>query len=90
MSPALIPPLPPAIPLPAEEPRLAGGLLTEAEALALPANELATAAPLRCAEPTCAAPPRDGTVRVVMQEIHFTCLGGHWNALGTTAWQEAA
>ena len=63
-------------------------LLTEAEQLARPQNELAGAAPIRCAG--CNAPPDGASIRVVMQEIHFTCARGHWNALGSSEWAEAA
>ncbi len=72
---------------PALRPR---ALLTEAEALALPANELDPPHPLRCAAAECAAPAQAGSARAVMQEIHFTCERGHLNALGSSAWQEAA
>lgn len=88
MSPAPDSPKNPAFPRPR---RLdAHALLTEAEALAGAVIELAPAAPLACADPACGAPARHDSVRVVMQEVHFTCGRGHWNALGSSCWQEAA
>lgn len=63
-------------------------LLTEAEVLARPANELAPAAPLVCAG--CGAPPGSDGPRLAMQEVWFTCARRHLNALGSSAWAEAA
>lgn len=63
-------------------------LLTEAEHLARPENELAPSAPLVCAG--CGAPPGSDGPRIVLQEVWFTCARGHLNALGSSAWQEAA
>lgn len=63
-------------------------LLTEAEELARPENELSPAAPLSCAE--CGAPPNADGPRIAMQEVWFSCARGHVNALGSSAWAEAA
>lgn len=64
-------------------------LMTEAERLSRPENELAASSPLVCAGSDCQSPPA-GEPRVAMQEIWFTCERGHLNAVGLSDWQEAA
>lgn len=78
-------PAPTAFPNPYPRPT---PLLTEAEALARPGDELSPAAPLTCA--ACACPPNGDGPRIAMQEVWFTCGRGHLNALGSSSWQEAA
>lgn len=64
-------------------------LMTEAERLCRPENELSPQRPLACAAAECRAAPAGGS-RLVMEEIWFTCANGHLNAVGSSDRAEAA